>query len=130
GGAVRGGGRAAWVGGAGAGGGGGAGGVAAGAGGRREGAATGRPQGRDAGAGTGRWPRQTVTLLALAGAAAGIAILLVGAVSSRHAGQAITGNSVPGAAPVAGRPGGSAPASQSGRKSPTPQELAAVAAAE
>jgi tetratricopeptide (TPR) repeat protein len=71
-----------------------------------------------------------VTLLALAGAAAGTAVLLVGAVSARHPGQTITGNSVPGAAPVAGSQGGSAPAAQSGRKSPTPQQLAAVAAAE
>jgi len=71
-----------------------------------------------------------VTLLALGGAAAGIAILLVGAVSSRHSGQTITGNSVAGAAPAAGRPDGSAPPAQSGRKPPTPQQLAAVAAAE
>jgi len=88
------------------------------------------PQGRDAGAGTRRWRRRTVTLLALAGAAASIAILLAGAVSSRHAGQTITGNPAPGAAPVAGSPNGSVPASQTGRKSPTRQELAAVAAAE
>ncbi len=97
---------------------------------RRDSATSGPPQGRGAGAGPRRWRRRTVTLLALAGAAASIAVLLVGAVSSRHAGQTITGNSVPGAAPVAGSPGDSAPASQSGRKSPTPQQLAAVAAAE
>jgi hypothetical protein len=93
-------------------------------------ASSGPPEGERAGAGARRWRRRTVTLLALAGAAAGIAVLLVGAVSSRHAGQTITGNSVPGAAPGAGRQGGPAPASQSGRKSPTPQQLAAVAAAE
>ena len=92
-------------------------------------APSGPPQGRGAGAGARRWRRPTVALLALAGAAASIAVLLVGAVSSRHAGQTITGNSVPGAAPMAGGPGGSAPTSQSGRKSPTAQQLAAVAAA-
>jgi cytochrome c-type biogenesis protein CcmH/NrfG len=85
---------------------------------------------QDHGAGPGRWRRRTVTLVALAGAAASIAVLLAGAVSSRHTGQTITGNSVPGAAPAAGGPGGPAPASQGGRKSPTPQQLAAVAAAE
>jgi len=112
----------------------------------------GRRQGRDAGPGAARWRRRTVTLLALAGAAAGIAVLLVSAISARHPGQTITGNSVPGAAPVAASRGGAAasrggaagsqggaaggqgglaaPASQSGRKSPTPQQLAAVAAAE
>jgi len=79
---------------------------------------------------TGRWGRRTVALLALAGAAAGIAILLVGAVSSRHPGQTITGNSVAGAAPAAGSQGSSAPGAQAGHKPPTPQQLAAVAAAE
>jgi hypothetical protein len=93
-------------------------------------AASGLPQARDAGPGAMRWSRRTVTLLALAGAAAGIAVLLVGAVSARHPGQTITGNSVAGAAPAAGSPGGTAPAAQSGRRSPTPQQLAAVAAAE
>jgi cytochrome c-type biogenesis protein CcmH/NrfG len=87
-------------------------------------------QDRGAGGGARRWRRRSVTLLALAAAAVSIAILLAGAVSSRHAGQTITGNPAPGAAPAAGRPGGSAPASQSGRKSPTPEQLAAVAAAE
>ena len=108
-----------------------AGGTAVATGGPRPGSsASGPPRDRGAGAGPGRWRRRTVTLLALAGAAAGIVVLLAGAVSSRHAGQTITGNSVPGAAPVAAGPGGSAPASQAGRKSPTPQQLAAVAAAE
>jgi hypothetical protein len=97
----------------------------------RPGSATsGPPQDRGAGTGPRRWRRRTVTLLALAGAAASIAVLLTGAVSSRHTGQSITGNPVPGAAAVPAAPGGSAPASQSGRKSPTPQQLAAVAAAE
>ena len=91
---------------------------------------SGLPRGRDAGAGARRRHRRTVTLLALAGAAGIIMFLLVGAVSSRLPGQTITGNSVAGAAPVAGGPGGSAPAAQPGRKSPTPQQLAAVAAAE
>src|SRR5262249_46939953 len=88
------------------------------------------PQRRGSGAGQGRWRRRTVPLLALAAAAASLAILLAGAVSARHAGQTITGNPVPGAVPVAGSPGGSAPAPQAGRKRPTPQQLAAVAAAE
>jgi Flp pilus assembly protein TadD len=97
----------------------------------RSGSATsGPPQGRDAGGGARRWRRRTVTLLTLAGAAASITILLVGAVSSRHPGQTISGASMPGAAPVSGNPSGSAPASQSGHKSPTPGQLAAVAAAE
>jgi cytochrome c-type biogenesis protein CcmH/NrfG len=97
----------------------------------RPGSATsGPPQGRDAGAGARRWRRRTVPLLVLAGAAASIAVLLLSAGSSRQAGQTITGNSVPGVAPVAGSPGGSALASQSGRTSPTPQQLAAVATAE
>ena len=71
-----------------------------------------------------------MTLLALAGAAAGIAVLLAGAVSARHAGQTVTGNSVAGAASAARGPSGQAPASQSGRRSPTPEQMAAVAAAE
>jgi len=108
-------------------------------------ATSGPPEGPDArgGAGrlhrpappraSGRWSRRAVTLLALAGAAAGIAILLVGAVSSRHPGQTITGNSVAGAAGGAsgsGSPGRSAPAAQTGHRPPTRQQLAAVAAAE
>ena len=92
-------------------------------------------QGRDAGHGPRRWSRRTATLLALAAAAAGTAVLLVGAVSARRPGQTITGNSVAGAPPVAASPGGSAPAAGSGskqpaRKPPTRQQLAAVAAAE
>ena len=87
------------------------------------------PQGRDADRRTRGRPGPIVTLLALAGVAAGITILLVGAVSSRHPGQTITGNSVTGVT-SAGRPGGSPPASQSGRRPPTPGQLAAVAAAE
>ena len=97
----------------------------------RSGSATsGPPQGRDAGEAARRWRRRTVTLLALAAAAASITILLVGAASARHPGQTITGNLVAGATPVAGSLSGSAPTSQSGHKSPTPQQLAAVAAAE
>jgi cytochrome c-type biogenesis protein CcmH/NrfG len=90
--------------------------------------ASGPPQDRGAGAGPGR--RRTVALVALTGVATSIAVLLAGAVSSRHTGQTITGNSVPGAASAASGPGGSAPASQAGRKSPAPQQLAAVDAAE
>jgi cytochrome c-type biogenesis protein CcmH/NrfG len=91
---------------------------------------SGSPQGRDTGQGTRRRPGPIVTLLALATVAAGITILLVSALSSRHPGQTITGNSVAGVASVAGSPSGSAPASKSGHGSPTPQQLAAVAAAE
>jgi len=91
---------------------------------------TGPRQGRDAGYGARRWSRRTATLVTLAAAAAGIAILLVGAVSARRPGQTITGNSVAGTAPVAASPGASAPAAGSGRKPPTRQQLAAVAAAE
>jgi tetratricopeptide (TPR) repeat protein len=73
-----------------------------------------------------------VPLLALAGAAVGITILLVNAVSARHAGQTITGNTVAGANPVAAGQRGSPPgsASPAGGKQPTRQQLAAVAAAE
>ncbi|HET9893457.1 MAG TPA: hypothetical protein VFQ44_00735 [Streptosporangiaceae bacterium] len=88
-----------------------------------------------------RWRRRALTLLALAGAAGAITFLLVSTISARSSGQAITGNSVPGApaaapgrspAPPSAPSGakGSAPASQSGQKSPTPRQLAAVAAAE
>lgn len=91
-------------------------------------------QGR-AGHGVRRWSRRTATLLALAGAATGVAVLLVGAVSARRPGQTITGNSVAGAAPAAASPGGAAPAARSGSKQPTGkqptrQQLAAVAAAQ
>ena len=97
----------------------------------RSGPATQGPrQGRDAGAGARRWSRRTATLLALAGAAAGVAILLVGTVSARRPGQTITGNSVAGAGPVAASPAGSAPAAKTSGKQPTQQQLAAVAAAQ
>ena len=98
--------------------------------GTRSGSATADPpQGPDTG-GARRWRRRTVTVLALAGAAASIAFLLSNAVSSRTPRQAITGDSVPGASPAAGSASSSAPASPSGRKSPTAGQLAAVAAAE
>jgi cytochrome c-type biogenesis protein CcmH/NrfG len=74
--------------------------------------------------GSRRWRRRTVLLLALAGAAGSVTILLVGAVSARHAGQTITGNS------VAGNLSASGSTFQSGQKSATPGQLAAVAAAE
>jgi cytochrome c-type biogenesis protein CcmH/NrfG len=97
----------------------------------RSGSATPGPaQARDARGGAGRRSSRTVTLLALAGGAAGLAALLAGAVSARLPGQTITGNSVAGAAPVTGGPGSSAPTAQPGHKSPTPGQLAAVAAAE
>jgi cytochrome c-type biogenesis protein CcmH/NrfG len=108
-----------------------AGGTAAGPAGPRSGSVTSGPrQGRDARGGARRWSRWTVALLALAGAIAGVVMLLVSAMSSRLPGQTITGNSVAGAAPVAGSLRGRAPAAQPGRKSPTPGQLAAVAAAE
>jgi cytochrome c-type biogenesis protein CcmH/NrfG len=106
---------------------GGAGGVASSI--RTGSAAADPPKGRGAG-GARRWRRRTVTLLALAGAAASITFLLINALSSRTAGQAIRGDSVPGAPAAAGNASSSAPASQSGHKSPTPGQLAAVAAAE
>jgi cytochrome c-type biogenesis protein CcmH/NrfG len=90
-------------------------------------------QARDPGAGgrwAGRWSRRTATLLALAAAAAGVAVLLAGAVSARRPGQTITGNSVAGAAPVAASPAGSVPAAKAGAGQPTRQQLAAVAAAQ
>jgi cytochrome c-type biogenesis protein CcmH/NrfG len=93
-------------------------------------AATGPREGRGAGHGARRWSRRAATLLTLAAAATGIAIVLVGAVSARRPGQTITGNSAAGAAPGAASPGASAPAAQPGRKPPTRQQLAAVAAAE
>jgi hypothetical protein len=79
---------------------------------------SGPPQGRGGGGGVRSRSGRTVTLLALA-AAGSITFLFVGAVSSRHPGQTITGNQVAGVTPSA-----------SGSQSPTPQELAAVAAAE
>jgi cytochrome c-type biogenesis protein CcmH/NrfG len=87
------------------------------------------PKGRDAG-GARRWRRRTVTLLTAAGAAASTTFLLINAVSSRTPGQAITGDSVPGVSAAAGGISSSVPASRSGHKSPTPGQLAAVAAAE
>jgi len=87
-------------------------------------------QGPDAGGGARPWRRRTATLLALGAAAASVTILLVSAVSSRHPGQTITGNSVAGLTPAVGSPSGNAQPSQSGHRSPTSSELAAVAEAE
>jgi cytochrome c-type biogenesis protein CcmH/NrfG len=95
----------------------------------RSGSATAdQPEGRDAGEAR-RWRHRAATLLGLAGAVASLTFLLINAVASRTPGQAITGDTVPGAS-AAGSAGSSAPASQAGHKSPTPQQLAAVAAAE
>ena len=110
-------------------------GIGAGQPGTPSGPATPGPRQGRAGHGVRRWSRRTATLLALAGAAAGVAVLLVGAVSARRPGQTITGNSVAGAAPAAASPGGSAPAAGSGSKQPTGkqptrQQLATVAAAQ
>ncbi|HEY2550049.1 MAG TPA: tetratricopeptide repeat protein [Streptosporangiaceae bacterium] len=93
---------------------------------------------------SGRWRRRTVLLVALAGSAAAVTVLLVGAVSGRTPGQTITGNSAPGVNVLGGQPGGTAPApsgstaaggaaaggTQSGKNGPTAAQLAAVAAAE
>lgn len=92
-------------------------------------AASGSPRLRAAG-GAWRWRGRTVTLLALAGAAASVTLLLAGTVSSRHPGQTISGNQVSGASLTAGSPKGQASASPGSQKSPTAQQLAAVAAAE
>lgn len=73
--------------------------------------------------------RRVGGLALLAAAAIGVTVLLVNAVSARTPGQAITGDSIPGV-PAAGSVSASAPPSQSGRKSPTPAQLAAVAAAQ
>ena len=62
--------------------------------------------------------------------AASVTVLLAGTVSPRHPGQTISGNPVPTASLAAGSPNGQAPASPAGQKSPTSQQLAAVAAAE
>src|SRR5215469_7482128 len=84
---------------------------------------------RRAGKRTQRGIAWTVRLLALAAVATSVAFLLVNAVTSRTPGQAITGDSIPGVSKPAGSVGATAPASRSGRKSPTPAQLAAVAAA-
>ena len=91
---------------------------------------SGSRRGRGAGRGARRRHRRTVTVLALTGAAGSITFLLVGAVSSRLPGQTITGNSAAGAASTASSPSGPALASPSGSQTATPQQLAAVAAAE
>ena len=83
--------------------------------------APGPPHGRAAGAGAVSRRLRTVTLLAFAGGATGVSILLVGAVSPRGPGQTITGNS------VAGSRSGSVPASPSGEP-PAPGQLAITAA--
>jgi cytochrome c-type biogenesis protein CcmH/NrfG len=92
-------------------------------------AATGSPRLRAAG-GARRWRGRTVTLLALAGAAVSVAALLASTVSPRHPGQTISGNPAPTASLAAGSPDGRAPASPASQKSPSAQQLAAVAAAE
>ena len=102
------------------------------------------------GAGTmGRWRRRSAILLVVAGAVAGVTVLLLHAVSPRTAGETISGTAVPGAAPASPAPASPAPATSpdpgaaSGpqkknpapgasprAKPPTRQELAAVAEAE
>ncbi len=85
---------------------------------------------QDVAGGRLRWRRRAGVLLALAGAATGVTFLLISTVSARTAGQAITGESVPGAPAATTSPSGSAAASQPGGKSPTTSQLAAVAAAQ
>jgi tetratricopeptide repeat protein len=98
---------------------------------------------RSSGPPASRWRRWTAATLVVAGAAAGVTVLLLNSVSARHPGQDITGNPVAAPAPLAGNagtaPAGSAPAapaaggpatpSPSGRQ-PTRQQVAAIAAAE
>ncbi|HEU5388357.1 MAG TPA: hypothetical protein VFV73_20870 [Streptosporangiaceae bacterium] len=116
-----------------------AGGTAVAASGPRSGsAAAGSPRRRAAGGarrwraagGARRWRGRTVTLLALAGAAVSVAALLASTVSPRHPGQTISGNPAPTASLAAGSPDGRAPGSPASQKSPSAQQLAAVAAAE
>jgi cytochrome c-type biogenesis protein CcmH/NrfG len=104
----------------------GTGGVTSGAG---SGSVTSRqPRDHGAGAAARRWRRRTVMLLALAGGMASVTVLLVGAVSHRSAGQTISGGSA-GAVMSAGGTSDEASASNSGRQSPTPEQLAAIDAA-
>ncbi len=107
------------------------------------------PRSRGDGARAPRWRRWTAATLVLAGAAAGVTVLLLNAVSARHPGQNITGTSVAGSARLAGNAGASpvaggataapaagsqgaaaSPAPSPSGKQPTRQQLAAVAAAE
>jgi cytochrome c-type biogenesis protein CcmH/NrfG len=87
------------------------------------------PQGRGAGAGARRWRRRTVVLLALAAGLASVTILLVGAISPRSGGQAISGDPVPGAAVSGGSPSDGASASDTWQQSATPEQLTAIDAA-
>lgn len=107
------------------------------------------PRSGGAGSRASRRRRWTAAALVVAAAAAGVTVLLLNAVSARHPGQNITGNSVAGSARLAGNAGASpvggsatatpAAGSQGGKASPAPspsgkqptrQQLAAVAAAE
>jgi cytochrome c-type biogenesis protein CcmH/NrfG len=84
------------------------------------------PPRRDAGAGTRRWRRRTVTSLALAGGLAGVTILLVGAIGPRSGGQTISGDPVPGAAVSGGSQSDGASAPDAWQQSATPEQLAAI----
>lgn len=88
--------------------------------------------GPDAHSGGRRWRRRTVGLVAFAGAAASVTILLLGAVTPRSAGQTISGDAVgegPASA-VSGSVDPSTPPSASpSRPTTTPEQLAAIDAA-
>lgn len=88
--------------------------------------------GRDARSGGRRWRRRTVGLVAFAGAAASVTILLLGAVTPRSAGQTISGDAVgegPASA-VSGSVGPStSPSASPSRPTTTPEQLAAIDAA-
>jgi cytochrome c-type biogenesis protein CcmH/NrfG len=88
-----------------------------------------RPVTRDTLVVPGRWRRRTVTVVALGGAVAGVTLLLLGAVTPRTAGQAISGDRVAAAtAPASPATGPSDAASTSGQQA-TPEQLAAIDAA-
>ena len=85
---------------------------------------------RDGRAAPKRWRRRTVTAIALGGGAAGVTLLLLGAVTPRAAGQTISGDQVGGggasSSPVAPPP--STGADGSGQQA-TPEQVAAIDAA-
>ncbi|HEY9482597.1 MAG TPA: tetratricopeptide repeat protein [Micromonosporaceae bacterium] len=87
--------------------------------------------GSDAHSGGRPWRRRTVALVAFAGAAASVTILLAGAVTPRSAGQNISGDAVGPTPTSAGSPSvdPSASSSASGQPATTPDQLAAIDAA-
>lgn len=87
--------------------------------------------GPDARSGGRPWRRRTVALVAFAGAAASVTILLAGAVTPRSAGQTISGDAVGPTQTSAGSPSvdPSPSPSASGQPATTPDQLAAIDAA-